>query len=158
MSSRYNLYNLEAPFRNYLLAGNLSSVTLSNYLSDFRHFAGWVALYADSHFKSLSEAHQGQELDLILNKKTLLEYRSYLMENKLPHKTVNRRLSTIRKLCSFCISQGWLTENAAKKVANITLTTDPLLDEFEHYLVQENKTEAEIEEIRKNTEELLVIN
>lgn len=42
MTKTYNLYNLEAPFKEYLVAGNQKDVSIKNYLSDFRHFAGWV--------------------------------------------------------------------------------------------------------------------
>ena len=55
-----------------------------------------------------------------MNVKAINEYKSYLSENNIPHKTINRRLSTVRKFCSFCISQGWLKENPAKQVTNIT--------------------------------------
>ena len=38
----YNLYNLEANFRTYLLAViNLKAITVKNYLSDIRYFIGW---------------------------------------------------------------------------------------------------------------------
>jgi len=50
----------------------------------------------------------------------IVEYRSYLTTNNIPHKTINRRLSTVRRFCSFCISQGWMKENPAKKILNIS--------------------------------------
>ena len=109
MSDTYNLYNLEAPFKQYLLAVNHKSVSIKNYLSDIRHFFGWMTLYSKS-----------KQLISIIDEKSIIEYKSYLSEHNIPHKTINRRLSTIRKFCSFCISQGWLKENPAKQVANIT--------------------------------------
>ncbi len=108
MSNTYNLYNLEAPFKEYLLALNYKSVSIKNYLSDIRHFFGWMTLYSKS-----------KQLISIIDNKSVTEYKSYLSENNIPYKTINRRLSTIRKFCSFCISQGWMKENPAKKVGNI---------------------------------------
>ena len=116
MTKTYNLYNLEAPFEEYLVAGNQKPISVKNYLSDFRHFAGWVM----SVGVGLSDP--GEETSPLrgsINIKTVSEYKSYLESNNIPHKTINRRLSTIRKFCSFCISQGWMKENPAKKIGNI---------------------------------------
>ena len=137
MSDTYNLYNLEAPFKEYLLPGNQKPVSVKNYMSDFRHFAGWITLYSRSQnvISSVSErssdrrernasldfsASPRNDISNFMNVKAINEYKSYLSENNIPHKTINRRLSTVRKFCSFCISQGWLKENPAKQVTNIT--------------------------------------
>ena len=114
MQKGYNLYNLEPQFKNFLAAENISAISLKNYLSDFRHFAGWLDFYLSSH-PTLDTG----DIATILTPNTLSEYRGYLVENKLPNKTINRRLSTVRRFCSFCISQGWLKENPAKKISNI---------------------------------------
>jgi site-specific recombinase XerD len=71
------------------------------------------------------------------------------LENKIPVKTVNRRLSTVRKFCSFCISQGWLKENPAKQISNISLVKVDLfgnktLNQFTDYLKSQNLPEEEI--------------
>lgn len=109
MDKRYNLYNLELEFKNFLIAGNVSPLTLKNYLSDIRHFFGWIT-------------SQSQENDIIANltSENISRYKASLIENLLPENTVNRRLSTTRKFCTFCISQGWISENPAKKVINIS--------------------------------------
>ena len=120
MVKTYNLYNLEAPFKEYLDAGNQKAISIKNYLSDVRHFFGWLILYFRSHKIQIeSEATITQ----FITGKVISEYRSYLSENNIPHKTINRRLSTIRKFCSFCISQGWMKENPAKQIANISIKT-----------------------------------
>lgn len=108
MEKGYNLYNLEPQFREFLIAENISPISLKNYLSDLRYFFGWMS----------SKSLKIESID----KKLVEEYRKYLLDNNLPHKTVNRRLSTLRKFCSFCISQGWMKENPAKKIGNITKT------------------------------------
>lgn len=105
MGKGYNLYNLEPQFKKFLIAENISPISLKNYLSDLRYFIGWM--------NSISPKPES------IDKNLVLEYRKYLFMNQLPRKTINRRLSTLRKLCSFCISQGWMKENPAKKIANI---------------------------------------
>src|SRR3989344_765671 len=117
MSDTYNLYNLEAPFKEYLSAGNQKAVSIKNYLSDLRHFAGWMTSYQKSNVR----AHHDAPQPITLN--DISEYKSYLESNSIPHKTINRRLSTLRKFCSFAISQGWMKENAAKQVGNIGIKT-----------------------------------
>ena len=114
MQKGYNLYNLEPQFKNFLSAGNVSPITLKNYLSDLRHFLGWANLKFESANTTFDEGNFS-----FLNEPFISEYRNYLSENNLPFKTINRRLSTVRKFCSFCISQGWIKENPAKKVSNI---------------------------------------
>jgi len=109
-SSRYNLYNLEPEFKKFLLAENVSPSTLKNYLSDFRFFAGWIT-------KELRFKNYELRIEL-LNKEHIEAYKAYLIQNNLPLKTINRRLSTVRKFCSFCISQGWMKENPAKQIRN----------------------------------------
>ncbi|MDP1614945.1 MAG: phage integrase SAM-like domain-containing protein, partial [Methylococcales bacterium] len=127
MGKGYNLYNLEPQFKQFLVAENISPISLKNYLSDFRYFAGWLELYnRKNQVSSESESHSIVETDKSsltlkqIDHNTVLSYRSYLASENLPHKTINRRLSTLRKFCSFCISQGWMTTNPAKKIANIT--------------------------------------
>jgi len=112
----YNLYNLEPQFKNFLIAENFSTISLKNYLSDFRHFSGWLELYVKSHNIKFSDSNRFQ----LITPELISQYRSYLIVNNLPHKTINRRLSTVRKFCSFCISQGWMKENPAKKISNIS--------------------------------------
>ena len=119
MEKQYNLYNLEPSFKKYLLTENISPISLKNYMSDFRHFAGWLTFFLRSNvilnsFQDLIEMLKQVQHD------TIKEYRSYLTTNNIPHKTINRRLSTVRKFCSFCISQGWMKENPAKQILNIS--------------------------------------
>ncbi len=154
MLDRYNLYNLEASFRQYLLAGNITALTLKNYLSDFRHFAGWIhsqnRLVQFNQPQSIKSVNTNlpnltvsddftQYLKQIVTFKTISNYKNYLVASDLPLKTINRRLSTLRKFCSFCISQGWLDENPAKKVRNVgtTITEKHILDQFHQDLIKQ---------------------
>lgn len=143
MDQRYNLDNLEASFKQWLLAGiektrndakkevklpamaenkTLTPISVKNYLSDLRHFLGWLTFYLKSHFpnKQISiNLNLSQFISSYLTIETVEAYKTYQVENSLPIKTINRRLSTLRKFFSFCISQGWMKENPAKRVSNI---------------------------------------
>ena len=153
-SKRYNLYNLEAEFRAYLLAGNVNKLTVKNYLSDFRHFAGWANSIANREYRTSDEVialnNERDQLSVVhypqsdiqaqtdsstplsanvswITKETIQGYKSYLQACNLPYKTVNRRLSTVRKFFALCIQQGWMTGNPAKEVGNVTETGIPNL-------------------------------
>ena len=137
MRKQYNLYNLEPLFKKYLLTENISLISLKNYLSDIRHFFGWLISYLESNnIKSTSSDRNSVEFITV---KTISEYKSYLITNIIPHKTINRRLSTIRKFCAFCISQGWLKENPAKQILNIKNqgSNRNILDQFKSDLEKE---------------------
>jgi len=154
MFDTYNLYNLEAPFKEYLFALNHKPVSVKNYLSDFRHFAGWITLY----LKSNQKGGITPPLQKTITSKTIIEYKSYLTSNNIPHKTINRRLSTVRKFCSFCISQGWMKENPGKKVANLKtvfVRRQSLLEEFEKDLFKENLDSKTVNNYLEDVREFL---
>jgi site-specific recombinase XerD len=150
----YNLYNLEPSFREFLIAGNISPITLKNYLSDYRHFSGWITFHLKNHPASV-----------LLSAKIIGDYKDYLIVNNLPIKTVNRRLSTIRKFCSFCISQGWLKENPAKKICNhnplagkvISKQTPSIINDFEADLIKQGINTQTITNYLADVQELLSV-
>ena len=112
MEKQYNFYNLEASFKNFLLAGNKTSVTIKNYLSDLRHFLGWNVL----KFRIHNSEFRIEDISTYLTTESVKLYQDYLNENNVPEKTIKRRLSTMAKFCSFCISQGWIKENPIKQL------------------------------------------
>lgn len=141
MQNQYNQYNLEAPFRTYLSAENISPISLKNYLSDLRHFLGWFqgeqrsssfSVHSSQNkavvkeFNADSGVTQGLQNDVLaaITPNMIAEYKSYLSANGVPTKTVNRRLSALRKFFTFAISQGWTKENPAKKINNIASLTN----------------------------------
>jgi len=138
MDKQYNFYNFEASFKKFLLAENVSPITLKNYLSDLRHFLGWTILKLKvqnkKNFENLSPLEFLNQIDESL----VEEYKNYLVVNSIPAKTINRRLSTLRKFFSFCISQGWLKENPAKKIQNLKLKIDSIISSFALSLEKEN--------------------
>ena len=114
----HNLYNLEPSFKEYLLSVNISLTSLKNYLSDFRHFSGWI-IGNSQNVISNSNSSASLTVESLITANNISEYKSYLVSNNIPHKTINRRLSTVRKFCIFCISQGWMKNNPAKKINNV---------------------------------------
>lgn len=113
MYNTYNLDNFEAGFREFLILEKVAPVTLKNYLSDLRHFLGWIV----SEFRVRKLEFRIDVIDINF----ILSYRNYLSQNQIPLKTINRRLSTLRKFFSFCILQGWITKNPTKHITNIAL-------------------------------------
>jgi len=184
MDKRYNFYNLEASFKNWLIAEinesqnnstydenqhqttqkKLTKISVKNYLSDLRHFLGWLIFYWKSHFDdSLSLDLVNQNLIEILKQvqvNTIKNYKSYLVDNQIPIKTINRRLSTLRKFFSFCISQGWIKENPAKKISNIkyqisNIDNTGILSQFQQDLRKENLDQKTIKSYLEVVQEFL---
>jgi len=151
MPNTYNLYNLEPQFRKFLLAENVSMPTLNNYLSDFRHFSTW--------FEAKINPHTEQDFMELINPEVFDQYKLYLSVDNIPLKTINRRLSTMRKFCSFAIQQGWLKDNPAKKVQNKSnrkienspLQLGEILNRYQVYLLKDKGIES------KNVNERTVI-
>lgn len=159
-SEAYNLYNLEANFRTYLLAViNLKAISAKNYLSDLRYFIGW--LQQRTHSENLSAS---------LNELTTLDieaYKEYLLQQHLPSKTINRRLSTVRMFGKFLVDQNILTENPARLIINLgsKKPKSQLLPDMAHeidpefiaYLASQKVPQNEIDSTQKDIREFLSI-
>ncbi len=102
MDKVYNLYNLEPLFKSYLVAEKVSFVTLKNYLSDIRHFLGWLAIYRETN---------NIEGNYAFDKDSIASYLNYLKIAEIPDSTFNRRLSTLRKFCYFCFTINAINAN-----------------------------------------------
>lgn len=160
MDNQYNSYNFELEFKNYLLSNGHGSVTVKNYLVDFRHFWGWLELKLKSKFSNFVIDRLSPSLiSSIITVEALQQYKHYLFSNKIPQKTINRRLSSLRKFCSFCVSQNWLKENPAKKIANIQPDKKPehILIEFKNSLLQERMSNLTIKNYLADIKEFLEI-
>jgi len=155
MDKWYNLYNFEASFKKFLLAENVSPITLKNYLSDLRHFLGWTILKLKAQNKKNFENLSPLEFLNQINESLVEEYKNYLVVNAIPAKTINRRLSTLRKFFSFCISQGWLKENPAKKIQNLKLKIDSIISSFALSLEKENLDQKTIKSYLEVVQEFL---
>jgi len=151
----YNLYNTEAQFKNFLIAGNISQVSIRNYLSDMRHFYGWfMANHSSNDFIE----------ELNGDKNYFANYNSYLYSSTTSDKTVKRRLSTLRKLCECLVEQHLLsnvpdiksehstTSVAFKTAASLDIST--LLSHFRYDELMNNPA-ADVETEIKHVEDFL---
>lgn len=116
---------LEKKFGLFLNNKGICLVTQKNYLSDLRHFLSWLTFFLKSKKISVDETNP-LLLTSFIDEKLVSRYKNFLSLNRVCQKTANRRLSTLRKFCSFCISQGWLNSNPAKKVVNIGKKENPV--------------------------------
>ena len=155
MDKWYNFYNFEASFKKFLLAENVSPITLKSYLSDLRHFLGWTILKLKAQNKKNIENLSPLEFLNQIDESLVEEYKNYLVVNAIPVKTINRRLSTLRKFFSFCISQGWLKENPAKKIQNLKLNIDSIISSFALSLEKENLDQKTIKSYLEVVQEFL---
>lgn len=111
----YNPYNFEAnskvknfdeiigKFKVYLNTENISKGSARSYLSDSRHFLGWLVSFLEES-KMLPSDHQSLITDHLefVNEKLLEAYKDYQMAINVPVKTINRRFSALRKFGTFC--------------------------------------------------------
>lgn len=137
MSLAYNLSNTEASFRTFLLAENISLLSIRNYLSDIRHFAGWSNKYNTASPQSTTQTPF--DFVSLINQDNVADYKAYLLENRIPLRTINRRLSSLRKLSLFFQKENLLDFDPLKDILNIrfipektpTLPLQSILSEFE---------------------------
>ncbi len=166
MDNEYNFYNLEAPFKLFLNSGNkrISPISINNYLSDLRHFFGWIVLTIKNRNAPIqfeSDDYQ-QILSQFLTEEIVRSYSDYLRANNIPIRTINRRLSTLRKFCSFCISQGWIKINPAKIINNVTDRKEKpnksdALSDFSNYLKKTEQDQNVIRSLLEDVKEFFVI-
>ncbi len=112
--------NLPKLFKTYLKIKGLSPVTIRNYSADLNHFLAWLELTLRSQNIALNRSLP----ELIISffePNYLTRYKKYLIQNRLPISTINRRLSTLRNFGSFCVSQAWLQKNPAEGISNMAL-------------------------------------
>ena len=139
-----NFQNIIRPFSLYLKSQKVSENTLRNYLADTRHFFSWLSKdYSDLALNEPNIIAQNISTDVFKN------YKKFLRSNGVPSSTINRRLSTLRKLSSFFVSQGWRQNNPGKKITNITSKKETdfywqVLDRFAKTLKIEGKSDSTI--------------
>lgn len=132
-------------FRLYLKTQGVSPVTVKNYAADVNHFFNWLA-------QKTGIRHQvaGNSIFGLFTKETLNEYKTDLKSAKTPPSTVNRRLSSLRKLGQFAKSQGWILENPGEKVVNALKQTtnrhlvEKILGNFRKHLEKEQVSQITI--------------
>lgn len=116
-------------FKSLLKTENVADGTIRSYLSDTRHFLGWYELFLKANNQEVDNTIA--MIGLIKNK-NVVSYINYLTDNRIPRRTINRRLSSLRKFGVFCVNQGWLAENYFSFQKNVT--NESAADEDKYYL------------------------
>lgn len=118
-TNRYNVPAITSRFNDYLLLKNLSRISRKNYLSDLRMFLTWMNAHDDVPEFSVS---------------TIISYKKHLESSRLPIRSINRSLSSIRAFGDLLINTQEQFSNPARLVANVAIQIHPeesvLVDEF----------------------------
>lgn len=133
-------------FKVYLKTQKVSLSSIKNYATDLRNFLEWFTLYLKTRKLDVDQ-NNPIVLTSFITKEKIELYKKFLISNKTPIKTINRRLSALRKFGSFAVFQQWIGSNPAKNVVNVNLVTnirqerdlkiDKFLSEFENDLKRE---------------------
>ena len=133
-------------FLEGLYTEHISRVSVSNYCSDINHFFSWF-----SRMISLTGVYVDTFSDILpfLKKDSGRNYKESLLQVKLPASSVNRRLSSLRRLSRFLLSRGLVVFDFMEATGNVgryqkegqkTLASSPLLTEFEKHLTLESSS------------------
>lgn len=125
----------------------VSGKTLRNYRADLSHFSGWAVLHLQSAGVKIVSSdgilpHFSAQLIAI--------YKGYHLENKIPERTTNRRLSTLRNFARFLLSEGQITQDPTSSISNLRREQDfkekliPLTEEFVRHLEEEKVSKITI--------------
>jgi len=114
----YNEYNLQtiqllSEFKSHLKASSKTLITIKNYLSDIRHFLGWVIS---------NEAQTDEQEPNLINHftpTTPSEYKNYLIANETPVSTINRRFTTVRLFLYWMYKQNLINQDLSVDLSNI---------------------------------------
>lgn len=153
-----SLDSVKKSFVKYLDSLGISAKSHKNYRSDLNHFSGWAILKIrsfGSYVESLSDTVP------FLSNKLISEYVEYLTENKIPSKTINRRLSTLRHLSRFLYSQGDVDANFMDGIENINTNSGkktsaiPLVENYRSYLEAEKVSKSTIKNYTSDVRQFL---
>jgi site-specific recombinase XerD len=142
-------------FVNYLVSLGLSPRSHKNYRSDLVHFVAWAILKIraiGAYVESLTE------IVPFLNHDLGREYRNFMVENSVPVKTVNRRLSTLRHLARFLVESHAIESDFTEGIENVSSNSakksavSPVFNDFkinlEHQKVSPNTIKNYLSDIR----------
>jgi site-specific recombinase XerD len=130
-------------FVKYLDCLGLSPKSHKNYRSDLSHFLEWAILKIrsfGSYVETLTDITPFLSLDLVK------EYKSFMVENSSPVKTINRRLSTLRHLSRFLTSSQIIDFSFMDTIENMGVfekknqKIDPVIDDFKAHLEAEKNS------------------
>ena len=161
MDNRYNLYNFEAKFEDYLISQKYGLVTIKSYVSDLHLLLLWLTSIFDIDSLGLNGSLEYKTAQL-LTVQTLHGYFAELAAKNIPEKTILRKLSSLQLACSFCIDQQWMNENPVRqlRLAEASARLDnPLrvLGEFKAALKEIKTSESTIKNYLADIREFITI-
>lgn len=143
----YKRYKLVDEFGDYLRAGNnYSHNTIKNYLSDIRHFFGYMNMYFENDFQTMKISPQ-----------IIFQYRQSMISMNTSNITIKRRLTSINRFIEFIPSKGFdepdlpshdLQSNQRVSISSQTQST-PMSALINQYA---NETKASAETRRRITD------
>ncbi len=94
-------------FRDYLMMGKASKITVKNYLSDISGFARW---YEEAVLPTVENPVSSNQGFYLITQAIVEDYRKRLVEiqNAAP-RTINRKLSALRRYLEFATKKGFIT-------------------------------------------------
>ncbi len=94
-------------FKDYLMLGNASKITVKNYLSDISGFARW---YEEAILPTIESPLSSNQGFYLITQSVVEDYRKRLVEiqNAAP-RTINRKLSALRRYLEFATRKGFIT-------------------------------------------------
>lgn len=152
------LDSIKINFVKYLDSLGISPKSHKNYRSDLNHFSGWAILKIrsfGSYAETLSDAIP------FISKALVVGYRTYMAENKIPFKTINRRLSTLRHLAKFLVIENLIDSNFMEGIENINMgvaakvSHDALVTEYKHFLEAENVSKSTVKNYLSDVNQFL---
>ena len=105
-------------FKDYLKFKKASDLTIKNYVTDIHSFRRWYESVIDSELSNLFPS---------INDEIVSEYKNRLIEHKgSAPRTVNRKLSSLRKYLEFAIKSNYLANETYVKstIPNIDIVND----------------------------------
>jgi site-specific recombinase XerD len=155
MMNEYNLHNLEALFHDFLSTDNVSKVSIKNYLSDIRYFLAWFGHHISNDIEYANQV-LGQPvntMDLFVQKsgpELISCYVEYLLSNDTPYRTINRRLSALRRFYGFATTRGIVDADPTCSIRNVSAPADIPA----HRVSQKGSASSDAEQGTKTTEEI----
>jgi site-specific recombinase XerD len=137
---------IKKDFTKYLDSLGLSAKSHKNYRSDLSHFLGWAILKIRA-FGSYAETLS--EIMPFLSPEMAREYKKYMIANKHPVATVNRRLSSLRHLARYLVASQIVSEDFTLGIENISLVRNDIATAFT--VVHEFKSHLEAEKVSRST-------
>lgn len=138
-------------FINYLKSSGLSKNSIRFYKSDLSHFSGWIV---DKNKKLGVSAETFMDTVPFLKVGVAHEYKTHLIDCKIPPKTINRKLSTLRRFSDYLVSSGIISFDLAQGLENIPgLVVSNISRETDQFmsLVADFQKHLESQKASKNT-------